>query len=218
MGTQINWSKLRFEWKKRVNGDPNVSRGAKQFASFICDEFVERGTGQFHHRNDTMAALFGMHVRSIQRHLAELQASEWLAKKKVRGWRRTFQLAFRDDGIVSAEHDKPHSANAPIVSPEHDNSVTRYSNQVNNQRRSSSRSPSLSYVTVHERETNILDAWRLWLEANTDFDVDSVLEQLRRGANYCLPVKYPDNDARSRDQYCCCIEALRSQRKGGTAK
>ncbi len=40
------FGKLRFVWKRLVNEDANLSRGAKQMASCLCDTYVNKDTGR----------------------------------------------------------------------------------------------------------------------------------------------------------------------------
>lgn len=73
------YNTLRFTWKKKVSACDELSRGAKHLASFLCDTYVNRHTGQCFPKNRTMAEAMGLSERTVQRHLKELEENPEVA-------------------------------------------------------------------------------------------------------------------------------------------
>ena len=126
------WNKLRFEWKKQINRSSFISRSAKQMASYLCDECVNRHTGQFFHGNETLAAGMGVDVRSIQRYLSELRRLGWLERNHVAGKRRAFQLSIPSGIDIGAKRGKGGGSEMPILSSKRDKDDAPSINQVFN--------------------------------------------------------------------------------------
>lgn len=198
-----NWAKLRFEWKRRVNRDRRLGRGAKQLASYLCDTCVNRNTGRFWHRNETIAVAFSVNVRTVQRNLRELRERGWLTKVRVTGKRRAFEISMPGGTENPVEHDNCDLANTTCASPEHDKSVVPYSNQRLNQGGTQRNTEVLfSTVSINSAEVDVLARWEGWLAEQSRFCPKHALDCVKYENGYELPARFPrEEDATKYAQY-----------------
>ena len=192
------WNRLRFDWKKQINRSSFVSRSAKQMASYLCDECVNRDTGQFFHGNDFLAKGLNVDKRSIQRNLRELKCKGWLMRVRVAGKRRAYQLTF-PAGLgagLGRERDKELEQLTPELSSERDTDDAPIINQVYNNTDGAKDRRPLATVFVHEREHEVIAGWKAWIHENTERDVEVVMQLLRTRGGFLLPSRYPREDAR----------------------
>lgn len=195
-----SWAVRRFEWKKAINRSHEPSRGAKQLASFLCDEFVNRNTGRCWPGNRTLAEGLGVNTRTIQRYLAELVERRWVRLVKVKGRRRTIQIQFPAADEGDNEDDNGSRANRTNLSPENDMVVVHHKNQGKKQIRPGREPLRMGSVLVQDNEATSICSWLTWIESKTSANPAEVLGRFKRKEGYDLPGRYPaENGARDEE-------------------
>jgi DNA-binding transcriptional ArsR family regulator len=192
-----NYANMRFAWKKALSKDPYLSGGAKLLAVLLCDTYVNKNTGLFWPKNETMAQDLSKSVRTVQRHLRELEDVGYIRMVKKPRKRRVYEICFSKDHKGDTEHDTSHDkdrlAGLPPLSPEHDTNVTPYKNQVYNKHgNETSHTSRLAYLKVEASEKASLEAWREWFDKNQPELANTVWNLLRNGSGYQLPCRYPE--------------------------
>lgn len=193
------WSKRRFDWKKQINKSRTVSRSAKQMASHLCDTCVNRDTGQFYHRNETLAEALGVTERTVQRYLKELVKKGWLCRVRVRGRRRTLQLSF-PSGEEQHKGDICPERKTTKLAPKDDKAVVPNTNQVSNKKAGFENRP-VSVVLVSDRERMSLLEWKAWFDAHSDYKGEEVLDRLRKAGGFHLPSRFPSECKADHETY-----------------
>lgn len=195
------FAKFRFEWKKEVNADPTVSRGAKHFATCLCDNYVNKHTGCCWPKNKTIAKKLSVQVRTVQRYYRELERKGYLCPVCQDGARRAHKICLprrEDTNKGDSGYDIPSPSNMTCRAPEGDTVVTPYKNQGNNQGKRRSHMPSvLRCIRVSDNEHQALNEWRSWITENTEFDACQLLNLVRRREAYLLPGRYPQSNERA---------------------
>ncbi|WP_425085182.1 helix-turn-helix domain-containing protein [Ruegeria profundi] len=189
------FSKYRFEWKKRVHATDQLARRTKHFASFVCDEFVSKESGCYWASNATLANRFGVHNRSIQRYLQELEMFGWIRRVRRRDVRRMFQITVPKNSL---EHDTHRDTNArrkaTTVSCEDDKLVAPYKNIGRNKENVTVATGLGGYLWFSEDDNQILHEWEAFITANTVFDFGSLLQMLRKNDSIALPTRFPKQE------------------------
>lgn len=204
----IPWSRLRFLWKQTINRRSDLPRSAKQFASYVCDECVNRKDGCFYHQSKTMADAMGVNVRSVQRYLAVLQRGGWLRKVKKGNRRRVFQLSMpagiepapelsrTPENATDLSYEK--SASKTKLSRKSDKTVVPYKNQGNNNKKEKRQEKRPAYLELLDTEAYLLSRWQEYIETNTALDWSMLVPKLQAGTRFRLPARHPPTDEKGR--------------------
>jgi hypothetical protein len=214
MGYQAStpWSKLRFDWKKRVNRSQNVSRGAKCLASFLCDEYVGRDSGRCWPANATIALAMGVSKRTVQRYLSELNSDGWISYVAVRNRRRTIQITMPDHIKGDNKGDRATASNMTVSPLQRDTAVIPYKNQVNNQVKTGQPDERIPAFPISEDEGNLIEGWKGWVKEHTHHDPASVFKMLRSNGSFWLPSRYPKDGEVAKAMYVSFFNAVMLQR------
>lgn len=192
------YANRRFAWKTMILQDPNISRGAKLFATCLCDTYVNKHTGACWPKNETVAKRLGVSKRSVQRYYRNLEVTGYLIHVAVGRTRRAHRINL-PCGWGDSEDDNFSSLEVTEVASNRDTSVTPYKNQGKNKRNAAS-AKDMKYIAVGFFEKPILDGWEDWLIKNTDHDAEAVFNLLRKGEQAFLPARYPNQDETRRYQ------------------
>lgn len=191
------FGKLRFIWKRQVNEDSNLSRGAKQMASCLCDSFVNKETGRCWPKNATLAKRLGVDKRTVQRYVKMLEQAGYLRRVKVRNVHRAHQICLPDlKGDSRGDSLSPREVT--LLSLKGDTAVTPYKNQGKNIKDSSAVDRSISCLLISDLESGALASWKLWFENHWPGDDIELLQLLRRAGNYLLPSRFPKDEDTAR--------------------
>jgi DNA-binding transcriptional ArsR family regulator len=188
----LRYAKVRFEWKKALNKSPELSGGAKLLATMVCDTYVNQTSGMFWPKNETMAACLGKSIRSVQRHLRELEEAGWI--ERVRKWRvrRAYRICFPKPDEGDSEHDTGSEYNVTNLAHEGDTVVTPYKNQLNNKTKVRPETMHHSYIQVQGSEALSLEVWRPWIREHIEIELDALFAMLKKNDAYFLPARFPD--------------------------
>lgn len=191
MSRNSPFSKYRFDWKKRVHATDHLALRTKHFASFVCDEFVSKDSGCFWASNATLANRFGVHKRSIQRYIRELEKLGWIRRVRKQGVRRTFQIT---EPKISFIRDTGTHHEATTVSQKGDNAVAHYKNKGMNKENVNVGASRGGYLWFAEDDQQNLLEWEAFVTAHTVFDFASLLQLLRKNGSIALPTRFPRHE------------------------
>ncbi len=191
------FSKLRFTWKRLVNEDTNLSRGAKQMASCLCDTYVKKETGRCWPKNATLAKRLGVDKRTVQRYIKMLEQAGYLRRVEVRNAHRAHQICLPDlKGDSRGDSLSPQEVT--LLSLKGDTAVTPYKNQGKNIENTSVVVRSMSCLLISDLETGALESWKLWFENHWPGDDVALLQLLKRAGHYMLPSRFPRDEDTAR--------------------
>jgi biotin operon repressor len=186
---------LRFAWKNKVRHAHNLSRGARQFAAYMVDEYLYTDTSECFASNETLADALGVSVRTIQRYIEELKLGGWIDLSKRRRLRRIIRPSYRCLAQHDKEHDSPVAASMPPMSSEHDMNVAPYMNQQKKQNTGAGFGSQVVGISILKTEEVWLENWKHWIECHTKLAWASLLPRLWNGTAYDFPMRHPPDDA-----------------------
>lgn len=186
---------FRFEWKNQIRRAQGPSAGAKQFASYIVDEFIRAGKTTCWPGNKILMAGLGVSERSIQRYIAELVETGWIRVGKKPGVHRVIGLrippTYKGDVKRDTEGDIEWHQTASEMSPKDANTVAPY--KKHEEKHGKRIAPSLKIPSQNVLETEHLNIaeWQTWLNENTDHSWADVMAHLFKNGVYTLPSRFP---------------------------
>jgi hypothetical protein len=195
---EIDWSRARFAWKKNINSRRDLTRGAKLFASHLCDACVNRHTGLIPHRTGTLASGMGVCERTIQRGLKELVEAGYLEKVPVDGLKRVFRIVPIPKAASPKKSDKIQGNNPTQMSRKGDKSVAPHNIYQESYQESPPPQASYPSVTVRCDEQYLLEEWAKWIKETYDIDGVSTLSNCKNGSHYVLPSRHPPDHEKDR--------------------
>lgn len=189
----------RFRWKAQVRRDHNLSRGARQFAGFVVDEYVYAGKTKFFAGNEVLAEGMGVQKRSIQRYVRELIEAGWLSRVRERGRRRTLELTSPRQLEGDSKSDSAHAINVTAQTREGDRVGTRIKKHDMNQESCPPQCTVVRTITIMSRETLLLENWNAWVIDRENLDWAKLLAALWNGQGYQFPSRHPpEEDSRAK--------------------
>lgn len=185
------FAKRRFDWKRTVWKDPNLGRGTKVLATYLCDKHVNSQHGCCWPMNRTVARALSYSIRTVQRHYRILENAGYLEVVTEPGVRRKHRIALPD----AWEDTKPDNLSCSKVTtlPVKDvTAVIPYENQLKNKKEGGSgHDGHFAFIEVGEGETSILLAWKDWIGRHRSESPEQVIEWLRKGRKHHFPCRYP---------------------------
>ena len=185
------FSKLRYYWKKRVHSSVYLAPRTKHFATFVCDQFVSKANGCFWARNATLARAFGVHERSIQRYIRELEGHGWITRVRRRGVRRTFQICIPSDVEGDTEHDIEMRNRVTDLYRKGDKVVATNKNMGKNIETRPIATGGGGYHWFDESDASTLHGWETFVTTQTAFNFEALAHLLRKNGSIAFPARFP---------------------------
>lgn len=206
---------LRFAWKNKVRRAHNLSRGAKQFASYLVDEYLYTDTSECFASNETLAEALSVSIRTVQRYIEELKLGGWIDLSKRRRVRRIIRPSYRCLAQHDREHDNPVAANMTPMSSNHDMNVAPNKKQPKKQNTASEFGSGFVGIPILKNEAIWLDNWKHWVESRTEFAWETVLPKLWNGTAYDFPTRHPPGDEFAEKRACAFFEFMMDRNRFG---
>lgn len=204
------WKTLRYDWKKRVGRSQNLSRGAKLLATQLCDTYANSSTGCCWPSDQTLAELFRVSTRTIQRWVLELLKNGWVKNVRLNCRRRALQLVFPNTAEDDNKRDKSSVAKTTNLPSGPDTRVASHKEPKKNLGKGSDGGGTgeiLKTIIVTPREIGSLQAWADWIDLNLDSPAETVLQSVKCGSGFLLPCRFPSNQPSFRESYLAYFEA-----------
>lgn len=198
MARTAPFTKLRYHWKRRIQSSAYLAPRTKHFAMFVCDQFVSKANGCFWARNTTLASAFGVHERSIQRYLRELEGCGWITRVRRRGVRGTFQISVPRDAERDTEHDIDIRQRATDLYWKGDNIVAHNKNIGKNIETKLGATGGGAYHWFDESDASALREWEAFEAAKTAFNFEALAQLLRKDGSIALPARFPKSEEADR--------------------
>ena len=164
------YNKLRFDWAKMVRSSQHLCSGAKTLASTLCDDYVNRNSGECWPSNETLAAKIGVKPRSVQRHIKSLVEHPFLVRGRRRGKRRILIIQLPTGPRGDAKHDivgdRPNPSARHWTASKHERDVAPYKEPSINQGNGGQYRQARSIVYLKAGDPTGWAEWSQWIVQN----------------------------------------------------